>query len=258
MFHSFGGHWLWLHLTLLMERLSVDYGKKSKLEFSIYPTPGVHGRGGPYNSILTTHHPWSTQIVPSWWTTRTIYDICRRNLDSRRPTYTNLNRLISQIVSSITASLRFDGALNVDLTEFQTNLVPYPRIHFPLATYAPVISAEKAYHEQLSVAEITTPSPRPANQMVKCDPRHGKYMAACCTVETWYPRMSNAWLLPSRPSAVFSLWTGAPWKLQGWYQLPAPTVVPRGRPGQVQRAVCMLSNDRRPLRPGPAWTTSST
>merc|ERR1712158_175844 len=31
-----------------------------------------------------------------------------------RPTYSNLNRLIGQIVSSITASLRFDGALNVD------------------------------------------------------------------------------------------------------------------------------------------------
>ena len=79
-----------------------------------------------------------------------IYDICRRNLDIERPTYTNLNRLIGQIVSSITASLRFDGALNVDLNEFQTNLVPYPRIHFPLVTYSPIISVEKAYHEQVN------------------------------------------------------------------------------------------------------------
>ena len=107
------------------------------------------------------------------------YDVCHRNLDIERPTYTNLNRLIAQVVSSLTASLRFDGALNVDVTEFQTNLVPYPRIHFMLTSYAPVISAEKAYHEQLSVAEITNAVFEPASMMTKCDPRHGKYMACC-------------------------------------------------------------------------------
>ena len=90
-----------------------------------------------------------------------------------RPTYTNLNRLIAQIISSITASLRFDGALNVDLNEFQTNLVPYPRIHYPLATYAPLVSAEKAYHEGLGVDVITKSCFEAENQMVKCDPKNG-------------------------------------------------------------------------------------
>jgi tubulin alpha len=48
-----------------------------------------------------------------------------------------------------------------------------------LTSYAPVISAEEAYHEQLSVAEITMSVFEPASMMVKCDPRHGKYMACC-------------------------------------------------------------------------------
>ena len=40
-FHSFGGGTGSGFTSLLMERLSVDYGKKSKLEFSIYPAPQV-------------------------------------------------------------------------------------------------------------------------------------------------------------------------------------------------------------------------
>ena len=40
-FRSFGGGTGSGFASLLMERLSVDYGKKSKLEFSIYPAPQV-------------------------------------------------------------------------------------------------------------------------------------------------------------------------------------------------------------------------
>ena len=91
-----------------MERLSVDYGKKSKLEFSIYPAPQVATAVvEPYNSILTTHTTLEHSDCAFMVDNEAIYDICRRNLDIERPTYTNLNRLIGQIVSSITASLRY-------------------------------------------------------------------------------------------------------------------------------------------------------
>ena len=95
--------------------------------------------------ILTNHSSLEFVDVVFLVDNQAIYDICKKNLQVDFPTYTNLNRLIAQIISSITASLRFEGALNVDLNEFQTNLVPYPRIHYPMATYAPVIPVEKVH-----------------------------------------------------------------------------------------------------------------
>ena len=61
-FHSFGGGTGSGFTSLLMERLSVDYGKKSKLEFAIYPAPQVATAVvEPYNSILNM--PMLTSIA---------------------------------------------------------------------------------------------------------------------------------------------------------------------------------------------------
>ena len=243
-FRSFGGGTGSGFASLLMERLSVDYGKKAKLEFSIYPAPQIATAVvEPYNSVLTTHTTLEHSDCAFLIDNEAIYDICKRNLDVERPSYINLNRLLGQVVSSITASLRFDGSLNVDLNEFQTNLVPYPRIHFPMATYAPIVSAERAYHEQFSVTDITSACFEPANQMVRCDPRHGKYMSCCLLYRgDVVPKDVNVAIanIKTKRTIQFVDWCPTGFKVGINYQ--PPTAVPGGDLAKMQRCVCMLSN----------------
>ncbi|XP_045593868.2 tubulin alpha chain [Procambarus clarkii] len=243
-FHSFGGGTGSGFTSLLMERLSVEFGKKSKLEFAVYPAPRISTAVvEPYNSILTTHTTLEHSDCAFMVDNEAIYDICRRNMDVDSPSYGNLNQLIAQVVSSITASLRFDGALNVDLTEFQTNLVPYPRIHFPLVSYSPVISESRAGHEELSVAEITNSCFESINQLVKCDPQLGKYMACCLLYRgDVVPKDVNAAIshIKSKRAIHFVEWCPTGFKVGINYQ--KPSVIPGSGLAEVSRALCMLSN----------------
>ncbi|XP_061143692.1 tubulin alpha-1D chain-like isoform X3 [Syngnathus typhle] len=132
----------------------------------------------------------------------------------------------------------------LDRTRKLTNLVPYPRMHFPLATYAPFISAEKAYHERLSVADITNACFEPDNQLVKCDPRHGKYMACCLLlfVGDVAPKDVNSAIaaIKTKRTVQFVDWCPTGFKVGINYR--PPMVFPGGDLAKVQRAVCMLSN----------------
>merc|ERR1711907_393358 len=172
-----------------------------------------------------------------------IYDICKKSLNIEQPTYTNLNRLIAQVISSLTASLRFDGALNVDMNEFQTNLVPYPRIHFMLCSYAPVISSEKVYHERFTVPELTSSAFDPTTFMARCDPSHGKYMA-CCLMYRGDIVTSDVTAavtsIKQKTTIQFVDWCPTGFKCGINYQ--PPTAVPGGDLAKVQRACCMISN----------------
>lgn len=99
-FHSFGGGTGSGFASLLMEQLSLEFGKKSKLEFSVYPAPQVSTSVvEPYNSILTTHSSMEHTDCSFMVDNEAIYDICRRNLSMYRPSYTALNRIISQVCS---------------------------------------------------------------------------------------------------------------------------------------------------------------
>ena len=66
----------------------------------------------------------------------------------------------------------------MDIKEFQSNLVPHPRVRFILCSYAPITTWD-SNPRPLTVAELTNSVFEPLNTMAKCDPRHGKYMACC-------------------------------------------------------------------------------
>ena len=242
--HSMGGGTGSGLTARLMERLSVDYGKKSKLQFAVYPAPQVSTSiVEPYNSVLCTHFTFDHSDCCFLIDNESIYDIARKNLDIERPNYTNLNRLIARAMSDITASLRFEGELNVDLNEFQTNLVPYPRIHFPLVSYAPILSVNKAHHSGLDTQEITQAVFEPGNQLVKCDPKQGKYMSCCMLYRgDVSPRDVNAAItkIKSQNNIQFVDWCPTGFKV-GINNQPIKDF-PGGDMAAVKRSVTMLSN----------------
>jgi len=172
-----------------------------------------------------------------------LFEISQRNLDIELPSYLDLNRMLAQTVSSMTTSLRYDGPINVDLNEFQTNLVPFPRIHFPLATYAPWVSPDNVDRTEMTVSTITNACFEPGAQLVKCDPRLGKYMACCLLYRgDVTPSDINAVIatVKNKRQVQFVEWCPTGFKVGINDQAPKP--VPESGLAEIPRAICMLSN----------------
>ncbi|CDW53125.1 tubulin alpha chain [Trichuris trichiura] len=243
-FHSFGGGTGSGFTSLLLEHLSAEYGRKAKLQFSIYPAPMVSTAVvEPYNAVLTTHAGLNHSDCAFISDNEAIYDLCKRNLDIEQPNYDHLNRIVAQVVSSITASLRFNGPINVDLTEFQTNLVPYPRIHFPVVSYAPIITESKARLEKLTTKQITDMCFKPESQAVKCDPRIGKYIACCLLYRgDVVTREVNAAIQHIKLQRGINFVDWSPTGFKVGISSQPPTRVPESHLADVSRAVCMVCN----------------
>lgn len=77
-FHSFGGGTGSGFSALLTEHLNDEFGKKSKLEVSIYPSPQMcTAIVEPYNSVLTTHNSMDNVDCAFIFDNQAIYEICK-------------------------------------------------------------------------------------------------------------------------------------------------------------------------------------
>jgi len=121
--------------------------------------------------------------------------------------------------------------------------VPYPRIHFMLCSYAPIISSDKAYHEQMNIPELTTAVFEPNSLMVKCDPRNGKYMACCLMYRgDIIPKDVTASVAVIKTKRTIQFVDWCPTGFKCGINSEPPAFVPGGDLAKVARAVCMVSN----------------
>merc|ERR1719243_477390 len=175
---------------LILERLAVDYRKKSKIGFEIYPAPSISTCiVEPYNGLLSTHWLLDHTEVSMVLDNEAIYGICGNSLKQNKITYDHLNKVCAKSISCMTSALRFEGDLNVDMNEFQTNLVPFPRLHFMTSSYSPLTQMGKDISDN-SVWELLDTAFMSKNFNVKYtdfDATEDKYMAISVNFVEWMP-----------------------------------------------------------------------
>ncbi len=124
----------------------------------------------PYNAVLS-----ASSLVEFCDTCFTIdnealYNIGMQTLKKKQPVYGELNHVVANTMSGITAAFRFPGQLNGDLRKLAVNLVPFPRLHFLVPSYAPLVCS-------VNVNELIMQIFDSKNMMADIDPRRGKFFA---------------------------------------------------------------------------------
>lgn len=229
----------------IMEEIVNEYGKISKMDFVIFPSPSFNPLiAEPYNTLLSIHTGMDCSDCTFILDNEALYDICAMKLDIYTPQFVNVNRIIAQVISTLTTSQRFQGSLGLSLHEFQTNLVPFPRIHYPLVSYSPLVGMGNACFTALSTGAMTFDCFHTSSQLVRCNPRGGKLMS--CVLMYRGNVLSadvnySIQLLKSKGSLNLVDWSPTGFKI-GINYMP-PVAVYGGDIGPTDRAMIAMSNN---------------
>ncbi|PFH48466.1 hypothetical protein AMATHDRAFT_65374 [Amanita thiersii Skay4041] len=165
--------------SLLLSKLREEFPDRMLATFSVMPSPKVSETVvEPYNALLSINQLIDNGDLTLCIDNEALYDICVRTLKVKAPAFENLNQLIARVMCGVSTSLRFPGQLNGDLRKLGMNLIPFPRLHFLMPSYAPFFDPNARSFERFSTAELTQSLFDRKNMLAACDPRHGRYLTA--------------------------------------------------------------------------------
>ncbi|KAL4501497.1 hypothetical protein ABPG72_021304 [Tetrahymena utriculariae] len=143
--------------SLLTKKIKENYCKKSNLGLTIYPSDKIQREQfEPYNSVLYSQQLIENEDVNLVLDNEALLDMCNMNIHKQNPTYNDLNRVIAQAVSQLTCPLRYENCIKSHLSDFEKNLIPYPKFCFMLSSYSPQIFAKDTSQTQFSTQEISS------------------------------------------------------------------------------------------------------
>jgi tubulin beta len=128
--HSLGGGTGSGFGSLLMQQIKENYSDSVVSTYSVFPSDKVSSvQVEPYNCIFAI-----SQLTENAELVTVLDNEAVCNMSS--PQLGDLNKVIGQVMSAVTAPLRYPSRLNSTLLKTKFNLVPYPRVHYLTSSLA--------------------------------------------------------------------------------------------------------------------------
>jgi tubulin beta len=163
--------------TLLLSKIREEFPDRMMATFSVVPSPKTSDTVvEPYNATLSVHQLVENSDATFCIDNEALYDICQQQLKIAHPSYSQLNHLVSSVMSGVSTSLRFPGQLNSDLRKMAVNLVPFPRLHFFMVGLAPLAARGAGAFRTNNAQALIHQMFDPKNFMAACDFRNGRYL----------------------------------------------------------------------------------
>ena len=144
--------------TLLLSKLREEEPDRMLATFSVMPSPLVSETVvEPYNAMLSIHQLTENSDMTICMDNEALHNINVRKLKILHPEFTHLNHTIAQVMGGVSTSLRFPGHLNADLRKLGMNLIPFPRLHYLLPSYTPLVAPNARSYEVRQAPPLRRP-----------------------------------------------------------------------------------------------------
>jgi tubulin epsilon len=178
--------------TRVTQLLKDEYPEVYRFVTAVFPSDDDDVVTSPYNSVLSMHQliEYADCVLPV--ENQALIDICAKinegaKMRARPSTavsagsavqppkkpFDNMNNIVANMLLHLTASPRFEGALNVDINEITMNLVPFPRMHFLVPSLTPLYALADVNCPPRKLDQMFTDAFSRDYQLIRADPKHG-------------------------------------------------------------------------------------